>query len=179
MAGEYGSGAPAALQAIAVVSPAVDLSASAASLERRSNILYHARFVRSLKARMRRKARLFPGRYDLSKLRGLYTVRQYDARYIAPIFGYRDEEDYYERASARPHIAEIRVPTLMLHADDDPFVPLTERVKREAERNPLVRVSTTGHGGHVGWVGADASGEDRHWAENRAVEWAGLMLDAD
>jgi uncharacterized protein len=173
MAGEYGSRIPREIRSLAVVSPAVDLSASAASLERRSNILYHARFVRSLRARMRRKAALYPGRYDLSRLRGLVTIRQYDARYIAPIFGYRDEEDYYERASARHHIESIRVPTLMLHAHDDPFIPFTERVRREADRNPFVRVVMTDGGGHVGWVGADAEGEDRHWAENRALEWVG------
>jgi predicted alpha/beta-fold hydrolase len=179
MAGEYGSNIPGAVRALAVVSPAVDLSASAASLERRSNILYHARFVRSLKARMRRKAKLFPGRYDLSRLRGLWTIRQYDERYIAPLFGYRDAEDYYERASARTHIAGIRVPALMLHAHDDPFIPFTERVRREAEGNPFVRVAMTDRGGHVGWVGENAEGEDRHWAENRVVEWAVLRTSAE
>lgn len=177
MAGELGDRAPSALRGIATVSPAIDLSASAAALERRSNLLYQRRFVRSLAARMRRKAALFPGRYDLAPLAGMCTVRDYDDRYVAPLFGYRDAEDYYERATARHVLASIRVPALLLHAADDPFIPFTDRVRREVDANPLARAVVTERGGHVGYVGATAEGEDRFWSENRLLDFARLCAE--
>jgi predicted alpha/beta-fold hydrolase len=169
MAGEYGDAHPRALRAVVAVSPSIDLSASAAALERPSNLLYHRRFVRSLRRRMLRKAELFPGRYSVAGLEQLRTIREYDTRYIAPNFGFRDAEDYYERASALPHIAAIRVPALLLHAADDPFIPVTERVRQAVDQNPFVRLFVTERGGHVGFIAHDAPGEDRRWAENRIV----------
>lgn len=169
MAGELGASPPERLKAVATVSPAADLSAAAAALERPSNIIYQRRFVRSLAARMRRKEELFPGRFDVSRLDGMRTVRDYDERYIAPLFGFRDAEDYYERASCIPFIPRIRVPALMLHAHDDPFIPLTDRVRAAARSNPVVRLVETERGGHVGFVSADPT--ERHWAEARVVEF--------
>lgn len=178
-AGELGDRAPSELLGVATVSPAIDLSAAAARLESRENWLYTRRFVRSLQRRMRTKDRHFPGQFDLSKLRGMRTVREYDERFIAPLYGFRDSEDYYERASSRHVLPSIAVPTLLLHAADDPFIPLTDRVRQAADKNPLVRIVETPHGGHVGWVGAsrgrDTVAEDRHWVENRVVDFLQLL----
>lgn len=169
------------LLGVAAVSPAVDLSAAAARLEAPENRFYQWRFVRSLRARLRLKDRLFPSRFDASRLRGMRTVREYDDRYIAPLYGFRDAEDYYERASSRHALPAIAVPALLLHAADDPFIPLTGRVLAAARANPRVRVVLAEGGGHVGFVGATALAgaggeggpvrEDRHWAENRLVEF--------
>jgi predicted alpha/beta-fold hydrolase len=176
-AGELGSDAPPELLGVAAVSAALDLRAAADRLEAPANRFYQWRFVRSLGDRMRRKARHYPGRYDLGRLRGMRTVRDYDNRYIAPIFGFLDADDYYERASAIPHVGRVSVPTLLLHSDDDPFVPLTERALRAAGANPRVRIVTTSRGGHVGFVGAapEDPSEDRHWAENRVVEFLEVL----
>ena len=174
-AGEWGREAPEPLVGVAAVSPAVDLSASAARLEARENRFYQYRFVRSLRGRMRRKDRLFPGRYDLSRLTGMRTVREYDDRYIAPLYGFRDAEDYYERASARHVLGRIGVPTLLVHAADDPFIPVTARVREAVEANPLARFVVAERGGHVGFVAAESSAEDRHWAENRVVEFLKVL----
>ncbi len=163
------------LVGVAALSPAIDLSAAAARLEDRENLFYQIRFVRSLAARMRRKDRLFPNRFDLSRLKGMRTVRDYDDRYIAPLFGFRDAEDYYERASSRHGFSQIDVPALLLHSDDDPFIPLTDRVRDAARANPLVRTFLTERGGHVGFVGAETGSEDRHWAENRLVEFLKVL----
>jgi predicted alpha/beta-fold hydrolase len=175
MAGELGPAAPEALVGVAGLSSAVDLSAAAARIEVLENRFYQWRFVNSLASRMKRKDRLYPGRYDLARLRGCRSVRDYDERYIAPLYGFRDAEDYYERASARHVLAEIRVPALLLHAADDPFTPLTERVRAAAARNPLARAVVTERGGHVGFMAAEADGEDRHWAENRLVEFLRVL----
>ena len=161
------------------VSPAVDLSASAARLEAAENLFYQRRFVRSLRRRMLVKDRLFPARYDVSRLRGMRTVRAYDDRYIAPIYGFRDAEDYYERASARHVVGRIAVPALLVHAGDDPFIPVTERIREAVAANPLARLVVTERGGHVAFVAGDgalATGDpDRHWAENRVVEFLNLL----
>lgn len=175
MAGEAKDAVRDVLMGIAAVSAAVDLSASAARLEEPRNRFYQWRFVRSLRQRLLRKDRLFPGRFEVERLRGLKTIRDYDEAYIAPLYGFRDAEDYYERASARHAIPHISVPTLLVHAADDPFIPLTKRVRDAAATNPLIRIAETSRGGHVGFVAANANGEDRHWAENRLVEFLSVL----
>ncbi len=178
LAGELGRDAPEALLAIAAVSPAVDLSACAAMLERPQNGFYQRRFVRSLRARIRLKNRLVPGSLDVGRLRGLRSVRDYDDRYIAPLFGFADAEDYYERATSRHVLGDISIPTLVIHADDDPFVVLTERARAPLESNRRVRVIRTQRGGHVAFVSRRDSrdgADDAFWAENRVVEFINLM----
>jgi len=100
LAGECGAAPPEALRAVAAVSPILEISPCVRALERRENVLYQWNFVRDLKRRMRRKARFWPGRFDLSKLDAVRTVRAFDDVYTAPYFGFADAEDYYHRASA-------------------------------------------------------------------------------
>lgn len=181
-AGELGPKPPPELLGVAAVSPAIDLSASAVCLESRENWLYTRRFVNSLKRRMRTKDKHFPGQFDLSRLNGMRTVREYDDRFIAPLYGFRDSEDYYERASSRHVLPTIAVPTLLIHASDDPFVPMTDRVRQAAAENRLVRLIETARGGHVGWVAANSGrvpvAEDRHWVENRVVDFLRMLAEA-
>ena len=101
----------------------MDLARCVDALERRANYPYQWNFVRNLKARMRRKAAAFPGDYSLEPLRRVWTVRGFDEAYTAPHHGFRDAADYYHRASALRVVDRIRVPTLILTAEDDPFVP--------------------------------------------------------
>ena len=82
------------------VSPTMELAACVKALERRANVPYQFNFVRNLKARMRRKAALFPNVFDPAPLRRIWTVRQFDEVYTAPYHGFRDAADYYHRASA-------------------------------------------------------------------------------
>ena len=148
LAGELGDSFPA-LKAVCAVSPTMDLAVCVKALERRSNIAYEFNFVRRLKARMRRKAALFPDAFSLERLGRVWTVRQFDEAYTAPHHGFRDASDYYHRASAMRVIDRIRVPALILTAEDDPFVPVdpfrepsvAEQPEREgrghAARRPL------------------------------------------
>ena len=176
LAGEYGGGAPEALRAVAAVSPSVDLSACAREIERRANWLYRQSFMRSLRGRVRRKAALHPDLYDARGLRGVRTIRQFDERFTAPHAGYRDADEYYERASSLPVLHRIRVPTLVLHADDDPIIPGHSFRSPAIADNPDVLLVVTPGGGHVGFL-ADAAREDadRRWAENRVVEFFEMM----
>ena len=107
------------------VSPAVDLGPSATALHKPVNRIYETRFLRALKKRFLRKAALFPHVYDPSRANGVSSVREFDDRVTALYSGFQSAEDYYFRASAARVLERIAVPTLILHAIDDPFVHLT------------------------------------------------------
>ena len=172
LAGDYGGSAPSALRAICAVSPTMDLERCVTALEHRQNRIYEWNFVRNLKARMRRKARLFPGRFPLDGLRRIRTVRQFDDAFTAPHHGFRDAHDYYYRASALRVVDKIRVPTLIVSAQDDPFVPPEPFRDRAVTGNPAITVLLTPEGGHCGFVSDTRTYEDDgYWAERRIVEF--------
>jgi predicted alpha/beta-fold hydrolase len=141
-------------------------------LERRSNIAYEWNFVRNLKARIRRKAAAFPGAFALDALRRVWTVRQFDEAYTAPHHGFRDATDYYYRASAMRVIDRIRVPALIMTAEDDPFVPTSTFRDPSVTGNPNITVAITPHGGHCAYVEPAAGGYDGYWAEREIVRFA-------
>ena len=172
LAGELGDTAPPELRAVCAVSPTMDLAVCVEALERRANIAYQFNFVRNLKARMRRKAAAFPHDYSLEPLRRVWTVRQFDEIYTAPHHGFRNAADYYERASARRVIDRIRVPALILTAEDDPFVPVGPFRAPEVTRNPAVTVAMTRHGGHCAFLEAPSGDYDGYWAEREIVRFA-------
>jgi predicted alpha/beta-fold hydrolase len=170
LAGELGDAAPSALVAVAAVSPTLDLGLSVAALERRENWVYQWHFVRHLKRRLRRKARAWPGRFDLGPLGSIRTIRAFDEAYTAPHHGFRDAADYYHRASALRVVDRIRVPTLILSAEDDPFVPPDQFRHPAVTGNPFITVVLTPHGGHCAFIAA-AAGRDRYWAERAVIEF--------
>lgn len=176
MAGEYGDNPPATLKAVAAVSPILEISECVHALERPGNWLYQWNFVRELKARMKRKEKLWPGRFDLSRLHAVRTVRQFDDMFTAPHFGFADAEDYYHRASAMRVVDRIRVPALIITAHDDPFVPSHPFREPRVTGNPHITLRLSQHGGHCGFVArrsaADADDDDGYWAERQIVTFA-------
>lgn len=172
LAGEYGRSAPPALRAVCAVSPVIELSACVRALERPANIVYQWNFVRGLKARMRRKAAHRPGAFPLERLDAVRTVRRFDEVFTAPHFGFADAEDYYHRASAARVIERIAVPTLVITAADDPFVPATSFEAPALRRNPSITTVVTPHGGHCGFVGEGGADHDGYWAESSVVAFA-------
>ena len=171
LAGEVSDGSLPELKAVCAVSPTMDLSACVEALERRSNIAYAFNFVRHLKARMRRKANAYPGVFPLEPLPRIWTVRQFDEAYTAPHHGFRDASDYYHRASALRVIEKIRVPALILTAEDDPFVPTAAFQDAEVTRNPSITVVITRYGGHCAFVEHAQNGYDGYWAEREVVRF--------
>ena len=131
-----GEAVPPSLRAVCAVSPTMNLARCVDALERPRNALYEWNFVRNLKRRMRRKARRLPGRFDLGALRDVRTVRQFDDAYTAPHHGFRDADDYYHRASSLRVLDQIAIPTLILSAADDPFVPPEQFGDSRARRQP-------------------------------------------
>jgi uncharacterized protein len=162
-----------ALKGVCAVSPVMELETCVRALERRSNILYQWNFVRNLKNRMRRKDACFPQRFDLAALRTIRSVRQFDAAYTAPSFGFQSAEDYYHRAAALRVIDKIEIPALIITAADDPFVPADTFRHPAVVANPRLTVVITEHGGHCGFLGESSGpGDDGYWAETRILEFA-------
>jgi uncharacterized protein len=172
LAGDHGDAPPASLRGVCAVSPVMELEACVAALERRQNVVYQWNFVRGLRGRMRRKVRWYPDRYSLEPLRRVRTVRQFDELYTAPHFGFAGASDYYHRASAMRVIDRIRVPALIITAEDDPFVPTGPFRDPRIAANPHVEMVITRHGGHCGFITDAANGSDGYWAEERIVEFA-------
>ena len=170
MAGEAGETCPA-LRGVAAVCPNVHPAACVAALEQRRNWIYQQHFVRKLKARLERKAKLFPGKWDLSLLQNVRTLSQFDDAYTAPDGGYRNAADYYERSGSRHVLENIRVPTLLITAQDDPFIPLASFDLPRILTNPCIQLITHAKGGHCGFLQQSRASEDAHWAENRIVEF--------
>src|SRR5580704_9993871 len=166
MAGEYGDDAPPALQGVSSVCPALDLSACADALERKDNYLYQRHFVKGLMARYARKAKMFPDRYSQNGFGLVRTVREFDDAITAPCFGFRDAEEYYEAAGAKKVVAQVRLPMLMITAEDDPFVPYVSLLAAGVDKNPCIQFVATAHGGHCAFI-SNRNGVERFWAEQR------------
>jgi len=166
--GEWGAQAPAQIMAGVGVSPAMDLAASADALHDRANRIYEWKFLRGLRRRIKRKAELFPDRYDIGYLRGVRTLREFDDQVTARYCGFRDAEDYYTRAASSQFLDGIAVPTLILHSDDDPFIRVLPDTRTKVLSNPAITYLETAHGGHCAFL-ADANGYDGRWAERQAI----------
>jgi predicted alpha/beta-fold hydrolase len=176
LAGTYSPEELPTLRGVCAVSPVLDLEACVRALEKRSNFIYQWNFVRNLRNRMRRKQQHFPRAFDLSGLGAIRTVRQFDAAYTAPYFGFASAEDYYHRAAALRVIDRIQVPALIITAEDDPFVPAESFRDPVIAANRNVTLLITKHGGHCGFL-ADAGGpgDDGYWAERQIVDFAGRV----
>jgi uncharacterized protein len=172
LAGVYGESAPPELHSVAAVSPPLDLARAADAIEWKRNWLYQRNFVRDLKRRIRLKAQLFPDIYRVDGLNRIRTIRGFDQRYTAPLNGFRDAADYYHRASALRVIEGIRVPTLIVTAEDDPFIPVASFREPPVSANPHLTLVITKHGGHCGFIAPRDGDDDGYWAEGRIVEFA-------
>lgn len=178
LAGEYGENPPPEIKAVGAISPSIDLSAGRDVLNQRRNLLYQRDFLFNLKRRIRLKEKLFPSLYDTTGLNNVRSIEQFDDRFVAPAFGFDGVDDYYAKASSRPHISKIRIPTLIIHSKDDPFVPFAPLTDPSIGANQFVLVVATEHGGHVAFVSENpGDDEDRFWAENRLVEFCEMAAD--
>jgi predicted alpha/beta-fold hydrolase len=172
LAGEYGrdNSAPKEVAAFASVSPALDLGPSCDALNLPQNRFYELRFVWNLKRRMRRKAALFPGAFDLSGLSKIHSVREFDDKITARYAGFNGADDYYYRAAAARVVEHINLPTLILHSLDDPFIRVLPDTRAKLLANPNITYIETAHGGHCAFL-ADPNGYDGRWAEKTLVEF--------
>lgn len=172
LAGEYGDNPPTEIVGLCAVSPSIDLSASAEMIAKRSNWIYEQDFIRRLKNRIRTNHKLYPDLYDLDGLREARTIREFDDRFTARAHGFANADDYYYRSSALRVIAQNQITTLIIHAADDPFIPLAPLYDPAVNNNPYILLLAPPEGGHVGFLAADRRNDpDRFWAENRVIEF--------
>jgi uncharacterized protein len=169
-AGEWGSAGPQEFVAVAAVCPAVDLAASADALHLPLNRLYEQYFLLKLRARMRIKASCFPGKYDLARLRGLKSLRDFDDKVTAFYCGFTGASDYYSRSAAANVIQEISVRTYILNAANDPFVRILPETRKKIHANPSITFVETEDGGHCSYIG-ERNGYDGHFAERAVIDF--------
>jgi len=173
LAGEWGNEGPREFRAVAAVCPAMDLAASADALHEPRNRLYEYYFLLQLFRRMRKKAKFFPGHFDLSRMRGVSSLRLFDDRVTAYYCGFTGADDYYARAAAANVVERIAVPALIIHAANDPFIRMLPETRERIRRNPHITFIETSDGGHCAFLGEpDGDGYDGRWAEREVVEFA-------
>ncbi|MGD0830828.1 MAG: alpha/beta fold hydrolase [Terracidiphilus sp.] len=169
LAGEWGTRKP--LCAVAAVCPAIDLAPGADALHEPLNRAYEWRFLRGLLARYARKAKLFPEIYESRKAIGpVRSIREFDDKIVARYWGFRNADDYYDRAASARVVDKIAVPTLILQAHDDPFIRLLPETRAKLLANPHISLVETRHGGHCAYLSRDP-GNDIHWAEATAIRF--------
>jgi predicted alpha/beta-fold hydrolase len=169
-AGEWGGKTPPEFCAVVAVCPAMDLAASADALHLPGNRLYEVYFMYKLRRRFRDKAKLFPGQFDVGRLRGLRSLRQFDDKITAYYCGFEGAVDYYARAAASNVVEQISVPGLIIHAANDPFVRLIPETRRKIASNRNLTFVEADDGGHCSFI-ADANGYDGRWAERQVIEF--------
>jgi hypothetical protein len=170
LAGEWGKEAPPQFCAVVAVCPSINLAASADALHLPANRLYEFYFMWQLRRRLRMKAHLFPEAFDTSRLHGVTTLRDFDDKITAYYCGFAGASDYYERSAAANVVDRIAVPTLILHAANDPFIRILPETRQKILSNLNIAFIETEDGGHCSFI-AEADGDDGRWAERQVVEF--------
>lgn len=167
--GEDPDRVPTEVGGAVVFSVPCDLAGCARVMAKPSNRLYMEYFLRSLRAKACHKNALFGDVLDLTGLDAMTTFDEFDERITAPLNGFAGAADYYRRASSRPHLAAIRVPTLLVSAADDPFLSPSCYPREAAAASDSLFLEVPRSGGHVGFVERNA--ENRYWSERRAARF--------
>ena len=157
------------LAAAAAVSAPVDLMAAGEALGRGFNLLYTRAFLATMKQKSARKLERFPGLFEAAAMRRARTLREFDQVVTAPLHGFRDTDDYWTRASSKPGLIRIEVPTLLVNARNDPFLPEAALPGPE-EISPFVRREFPAGGGHAAFVSGPLPG-NLNWLPRRLLEF--------
>ncbi|MGH8666527.1 MAG: hydrolase [Burkholderiales bacterium] len=172
--GERGPAASSVLDAACAISAPVDLTAAGTALERGFNRLYTWNFLRTLKRKSRQKLRTFPGLLNDAAMRRARTLRMFDDHVTAPLHGFIDADDYWTRSSSKPWLKHIAVPTLVLNARDDPFLP-AHALPSAADVSAAVTLEQPAHGGHGAFISGPFPGS-LDWMPARVLAFAQAQL---
>lgn len=168
LAGELGATGTGLLAGVVGVSVPLDLGACAQALNRPACWLYQNRFLRNMEARLRRRHALMPDVFRLDGLAGVRSVYEFDDRITAPFFKFGNAAGYYGTQSAGLFLDTICVPSLLIHAKDDPMIPFHVFDHPAFRRNPQLQLMAVEHGGHVGFL---TKGSDRFWVDHVMTDW--------
>ena len=167
---EAGDQAGATAAAVATVCAPVDLAASGRAIGQGFNALVYTRmFLRSMKPTALAKLAQHPGLFDRQRLLAARTLYEFDDVFTAPLHGFKGTNDYWQRASAKPHLHRIRLPALVLNARNDPFIPASS-LPLASQVAPLVTLWQPAHGGHVGFASGPPPGQLQSLPE-RVMAW--------
>ena len=177
--GEQGSVIPSQLRAAVAVSVPYDLEAGASYISQGFSRVYERHFLRTLKDKATAKLARFPGLFDRDALAAVRTIVEFDDVVTSRIHGFAGAHDYYQRSSSLQFLPAIRVPTLLIGAYDDPFLPsdVLRRVHDIAVRNPDLTAAFSAHGGHVGFVSGVVPGRPVYFSEDRVMSYLSGHLD--
>jgi hypothetical protein len=174
--GDHGESAARIVDAAVAISVPLDLMATGNALGQGLNLVYTRNFLATLRAMSLGKLKRFPGLYDANAVRASRTLREFDDLVTAPLHGFEDADDYWTRASSKPGLKNIRVPTLILNAKNDPLVP-APALPRTGEVSAVVTLEQPEHGGHAGFVRGPFPG-NLDWLPRRVLEFFGVTRES-
>lgn len=179
--GELGAAVPRRIRAAATVSVPFDLERGCRFISRGFSRVYDRHFLKTLRAKAFAKLDRFPGLFDRSTLAAADSIYAFDDAVTAPVHGFADALDYYSRSSSLGWIGRVAIPTLLLNAVDDPFLPaeVLDEVRSVAAQNPHLTLEFPAHGGHVGFVAGRWPWASFYYAEWRACEFLAHALAGD
>ncbi len=178
--GEYGDAPPPQLKAVIGISPLMDLTPSSAALHEPANRIYEWHFLRNMRRRLRHKAQLFPRLYQSALQTPLRSLRDFDQYIVARYGQFRDADDYYNTVASSQYASTFRLPTLILHSTDDPFIRMLPSTRAALLANPHVTFIETHHGGHCAYLAnpdpsanraTQVSPRDGYWAEHLLLNY--------
>jgi len=170
LAGEWGTNAPKQVRAVTAICPAMDLAIIADALHEWQNRGYEYMFLLGLRRAFAKKLKMLPERYQSYPRFSIRTLREFDDKITARYCGFAGADDYYYRAASARVVSDIAVPTMILHALDDPFVRMSAETRAKILANPNIRYIETAHGGHCAYL-ADLVGYDGRYAERKLIEF--------
>lgn len=166
--GKKGGEVPSVLKKAAVYSTPVHLPSSAATLRHPANLFYKQKFLRKLKKKMEAKGKQYPGLIDLERLPHVRDFDEFDTHYTAKLHGFVNAADFYEQASPHIRLKDIRVPTLILNAANDPLLGTECYPKEFAKGSSEIFLEIPNRGGHTGFT---IPGSEFNYAEYRFLEF--------
>ena len=173
LAGELDDAGPELLAGVCAVSTPLDLAACVELLRRPTNFIYEWRFLSRLKDRIRKRAAQAPDLYSARELNTVHTVYDFDDRYTARLFGFGSAANYYATQSSKNFLDRIRVPALLVQAQDDPLIPFAVYDQPAFQTNCRLRLIAPGHGGHLGFL---SRGKSRFWLDGVVLGWIGSQI---
>jgi len=166
--GERGEGVSPRVRGAVCVSASFQPGVCARALDSPAGWLYRRHLLGSAKRKAREFSERHPGLIKAKAARRARTFHEFDRAVIAPLYGFRDELDYYEKADCSPWLSRVRVKTLLLASEDDPIVPARVFPREEIEKSPWLTGVLSKRGGHVGFVSGRIVRSPGYWAEERA-----------
>ncbi|MFN2601255.1 MAG: hydrolase [Gemmatimonadaceae bacterium] len=179
--GEKGDALPPQIKAAAAVSAPFDLARASNHINQGFARVYQRHFIKSLRQKTLKKLERFPDLISADRLMRIGTMYEFDDAVTAPVHGFRDADDYYSSSSSLAWIDRISIPTLLLNARDDPFLPkaVLDDVRRVARKNACLELDFPEHGGHVGFVTGWNPFRSAYYAEQRACDFLARHIHRD